>query len=134
MRISNPPNFIMKVSLIMKLIMTLIVFQCGGALDAHAAKVASNLVGETHSNGIEVTQLSDQCDIEPVSTTSVNEPEPDVISVDADAPLATSFEMRLRNLATNGMSMISANYCTIIFVVLLAIMWWPCSSSPSSAA
>ena len=28
MRISNPPNFIMKVSLIMKLIMTLIVFQC----------------------------------------------------------------------------------------------------------
>ena len=29
MRISNPPNFIMKVSLIMKLIMTLIVFQCG---------------------------------------------------------------------------------------------------------
>ena len=94
----------------------------GGALDAHAAKVASNLVGETHSNGIEVTQLSDQCDIEPVSTTSVNEPEPDVISVDADAPLATSFEMRLRNLATNGMSMISANYCTIIFVVLLAIM------------
>ena len=41
MRISNPPNFIMKVSLIMKLIMTLIVFQCT-PLALHGSLYAPN--------------------------------------------------------------------------------------------
>ena len=54
--------------------------------------------------------------------------EPDVVSIntdadaDADAAPAVSFETRLRNLASDGMSMISANYCTIIFVAIVAVM------------
>ena len=83
-----------------------------GIDDSHEAKVVTGQA----KNEIEITELSDQHDIEPVA------PEPDVVSVDADTSLATSFEMRLRNLATDGMSMISANYCTIIFVVLVAIL------------
>ena len=90
-----------------------------GIDDSHEAKVVTNLA----KNEIEITELSDQHDIEPVSTSPGTEPEPDVVSVDADAaPLSTSFEMRLRNLASDSMSAISANYCTIIFVVLLAII------------
>ena len=88
-------------------------------VDSGASEYVANKMA---GSDIDVTELSDQHDIVP-ETAAPAPSEPDVVSVDADAlPSVTSFEMRLRNLASDSASMISANYCTIIFVVLVAIL------------
>ena len=45
MRIRNPPKFIMSISVIMSLIMTLLVFQCGGEGDE-----VSRVSNDDHDN------------------------------------------------------------------------------------